>query len=180
VTDDTLEALRYPRGRFAPLNAVSLEERGAFIDTLAALPEQMRAAVDGLDDAQLDTQYRPEGWTLRQVVHHVPDSHLNSYIRFKWTLTEERPTIKTYDEQAWAELPEARTGPIGPSLGLLDALHGRWVPFLRTMSDADWARTLHHPEMDRSLSLDFMLQLYAWHSSHHLAHITDTRTRNGW
>jgi len=178
--DDTLEALRYPIGRFEPKPTLTSAEREALIDEIAALPPAMRAAVADLSDEQLDTPYRPEGWTLRQVVHHVPDSHLNSYVRFKWTLTEETPTIKAYYEDRWAELEDARSGEIEMSLALLDAVHVRWVEMLRGMAASDWARELRHPEQGTLLSLDWMLQLYAWHCRHHVAHILGLRERMGW
>lgn len=178
--DTTDESLRFPVGRFEAKPALSSAERDALIGEIAALPAQLRDAVSGLSDEQLDTPYRPEGWTVRQVVHHVPDSHLNSYIRFKWTLTEDTPTIKAYEQGDWAELEEGRTGPVEMSLALTDALHVRWVAMLHAMSGDDWGRELRHPEHDGSLSLDWMLQLYAWHGGHHVAHINSLRSRQGW
>lgn len=179
MTEQELEELRYPVGRFEPEPPVSAAERPGLIDEIGALPPLLRDAVEGLSDAQLDTPYRPDGWTVRQVVHHVPDSHLNSYVRFKWTVTEEKPTIKAYDQVAWAELADARSAPIGPSLDLLDALHDRWTGWLRTLSDDDWDRTFVHPEFGE-LDLNLMLGLYAWHGRHHLAHVTSLAEREGW
>jgi hypothetical protein len=135
--------------------------------------------VSGLSEAQLDTPYRPSGWTVRQVVHHLPDSHLNSYTRCRLALTEDAPTIKPYDEAAWAELSDAKTGPIAPSIALLEGLHARWTCLLRGLSDAEFARTFRHPELGE-VRLDWTAGLYAWHCSHHLAHITNLRERENW
>jgi hypothetical protein len=170
--------LRYPVGRFSysPGGAAA---RAGWIATIAELPEQMRRAVAGMDDAKLDTPYRPGGWTVRQVVHHVPDSHMNAFVRFKLALTEDSPRIKPYDEARWAELPDGRTGPLVPSFAILDGVHARWTRLLRAMSDADFERTLEHPESG-VLTLDRMLALYAWHSRHHVAHITELARREGW
>lgn len=170
--------LRYPVGKYEPLTELTPELRERYIGEIEALPARMRAAVAGLSEAQLDTEYRPGGWTVRQVVHHVPDSHLNSYSRFKFALTEDVPTIKTYDEAAWAELPDGR-GDVEVSLRLLDALHERWVRLLRGMSEADYARRLNHPEWG-VLTLDAMVGLYEWHCRHHVAHITSLREQLGW
>jgi len=139
----------------------------------------MRAAVEGLSDEQLNTPYRPEGWTVRQVVHHVSDSHLNSYIRFKLALTEEHPTIKAYDENVWANLDDARNAPIDISLDLLEALHARWVLFLLSLKEKDFQRTFNHSELG-AVSLDKNIALYAWHGRHHVAHITSLRERMEW
>jgi hypothetical protein len=172
--------LRYPIGPFVrPEQPLSAAQRSDAIEAIAETPARLRAAVSGLTPEQLDTPYRPGGWTVRQVIHHVPDSHLNAYIRFKWALTEERPTIKPYHEDRWAELPEARTAPPELSLALLEALHARWVLTLRSIPPADWERTLHHPESG-VLRLDQVLALYAWHGSHHVAHVTSLRERQGW
>jgi uncharacterized damage-inducible protein DinB len=174
-----MEDLRYPTGRFKRPESLSPDERRTAIETVAATPSRMRAAVRGLSDAQLDTPYRPGGWTVRQVVHHVPDSHANAFIRFKLALTEDVPTIKPYDEAAWATLEDARSTPIETSLALLEALHDRWDRILRAMSPEDYARRLNHPE-NGLMSLDQMLALYAWHGPHHVAHITSLRQRSGW
>jgi uncharacterized damage-inducible protein DinB len=149
------------------------------VDQIAALPAELRSAVTTLDDTQLGTPYREGGWTVRQVVHHVPDSHVNAYTRFKLALTEDVPTIKTYEEAQWAELPEARSAPIGVSLALLDALHQRWVLLLRVLAPAQFARAFRHPDLG-VMTLDQQIALYAWHGRHHLAHITSLRTRMGW
>jgi hypothetical protein len=171
--------LRYPVGPFEFAGSLSGGQRKTLIDQIAATPEKMRMAVAGLSDEQLNTPYRPEGWTVRQVVHHVPESHMNSYVRFKLALTEEEPTIKPYFEDRWAQLEDANQAPVGLSLDLLDALHGRWVWFLRSLKDADFQRTFRHPELG-IVSLDRNIALYAWHGRHHVAHVTSLRERMGW
>jgi len=177
MTDD----LRFPIGKFERPTAVTPADRSAYIEVLAQAPARMRAAVAGLTAAQLDTPYRPEGWTVRQVVHHVPDSHMHAYLRFRLALAEDTPTVQPYAEATWAKLPHARTGPIEYSQGLLDALHVRWVALLKDMTEADFARGYRHPEHPgRIQPLGEVLALYAWHSRHHVAHITGLRTRMGW
>jgi hypothetical protein len=171
--------LRYPVGPFEYEGTLSPEQRQAMIDQIAATPGKMRSAVAGLSEEQLDTPYRPEGWTVRQVVHHVPESHLNSYVRFKLAITEDEPTIKTYFEDRWAQLDDARTAPIELSLDLLETLHKRWVWFLRSLKDGDFGRTFRHPELGK-VSVDKNIALYAWHGRHHVAHITSLRERMGW
>ena len=161
---------RYPIGPFRPLSAPTSESRTTCIQQIAEAPALIRAAVSGLTDAQLETPYRPGGWTLRQVLHHVPDSHMNAYCRFKFGLTEDNPTIKAYDEAAWANVADTARTPVDVSLTLLDALHQRWVVLLESMAAADFARTLQHPERGQ-VTLDWMLQLYAWHGKHHVAHV---------
>jgi uncharacterized damage-inducible protein DinB len=170
--------LRYPVGHFRPLSSYSASERAAGIETLRALPGHLRAAVLPLDDAQLDTPYREGGWTVRQVVHHVADSHLNSYVRFKLALTEYEPTIKPYDEAGWALLPDNRM-PVDVSLALTDSLHQRWVALLQSLTEKDFEKKFFHPQSG-SQNLATSLALYAWHSLHHTAHITHLRTRMGW
>jgi uncharacterized damage-inducible protein DinB len=174
-----MEDLRYPVGRFQRPQSLDPQQRRAAIETIAEAPTKLRAAVAGLSDAQLDTPYRPDGWTVRQVVHHVPDSHLNAYTRFKLALTEDTPTIKTYNEAAWATLEDSKSTPVATSLALLDAVHDRWIRILRAMSPSDFARTLKHPE-NGIMTLDQMLALYEWHSRHHVAHVTGLRARSGW
>ncbi|MGH7607324.1 MAG: YfiT family bacillithiol transferase [Gemmatimonadales bacterium] len=171
--------LRYPIGRHTPVSSLDAGARATCIAQIAAAPDAFRRAVTGLDDAQLDTPYRPGGWTVRQVAHHLPDSHLNAYARFKLGLTEDAPAIKTYDEQRWAETPEARAAPIAMSLDLLTALHARWVALLHAMTPADYRRTISHPESGTT-TLDALLALYAWHGRHHTAHVTALRERMGW
>lgn len=170
---------RYPIGRYERRDVLTPDERAAMIEQIAAVPRKMRDAVAGLTPRQLETPYRDGGWTLRQVVHHVPDSHMNSYVRFKLALTEETPTIRPYDEARWAELADSVDTPPETSMALLESLHDRWVRLLRSMSADDFQRTLNHPE-NGLMTLDAMLALYAWHGRHHVAHITSTRTRNGW
>ena len=170
--------LRFPIGKFQRPASVTAEQRAAHIDTLAAAPERFRDAVRGLSDEQLDTPYREGGWSVRQVCHHVADSHMNSFIRFRLALTEDEPTVKPYDEAKWALIADAAM-PVEPSLCLLSYLHHRMVVMLRSLSEADFARTFRHPE-NGLLDLNTNLALYAWHSRHHEAHITGLRDRMGW
>jgi uncharacterized damage-inducible protein DinB len=166
-----VDALRYPVGKFQrvtpPLDRATRERH---LKTIEDTPARFRALVAALGDAQLETPYRPGGWTIRQVVHHVPDSHMNAYIRMKLAATEDVPAIRTYEEQLWAELPEAKSGPVDMSLALLEALHRRWLAFLRSLSDEQFARAFLHPEWG-NLTVDEALAMYAWHCRHHTAHI---------
>ncbi|HUP62720.1 MAG TPA: bacillithiol transferase BstA [Thermoanaerobaculia bacterium] len=171
---------RYPIGPHQRRNELSPDERRAMIEVIATAPARMREAVDGLGEAQLDTPYRDGGWSVRQVVHHVPDSHLNAYIRLKLALTEEQPTIKPYDESAWAQLADSRITPVEVSLTMLEMLHDRWIRLLDTLQPGDFARTFRHPEHEGLFSLDGMIAMYEWHSRHHVAHITSLRERMGW
>ena len=170
---------RYPIGKWDRRDTLTTGERVAMIAQIGEVPARMRTAIAGLDQAQLDTPYREGGWTVRQVVHHVPDSHLNSYTRFKLALTEEEPTIRPYDEAKWAALSDSRDTPVETSLTMLDALHDRWTILLRAMSDDDFRRTLRHPDIG-VMSLDALLSLYAWHGRHHVGHVTSLRERMGW
>ena len=170
--------LRYPIGEFSAPGTVPQDQVDAWIDDIAALPGDLRRTVATLRDDQFDTPYRPDGWTVRQVVHHLPDSHMNSLIRFKWALTEDRPTIKAYDEKGWAVLPDSRD-PIAGSLDLLDALHGRWLSLLRGLSRAQLQREFVHPESGPA-TLAVTVGSYAWHGRHHLAHIERLIEREGW
>lgn len=176
---DTSRDLRYPIGRYAAPKEITPDTRAEWIREVEILPQNLRRAVSGLNDAQLDTPYRPGGWTIRQVVHHFADSHLNSYSRFRWAATENVPTIKTYNEADWAELADAKTAPAELSLALLEALHARWVILLRSFGEAEFARTTKHPEWGE-IRVDWLLGLYAWHCRHHVAHITALRERHGW
>jgi uncharacterized damage-inducible protein DinB len=176
VTDD----LRYPIGPFQYQGEPEQRLREQWIEEIAAAPASLRSIVLGLSPQQLDTPYRPQGWTVRQVVHHVPDSHLNAYTRFKLALTEDVPVIRPYEEARWAELPDARTAPIDWSLNLLENLHHRWVLLLRQLSPADFRRRFMHPEQGRPFELQESLALYAWHGRHHVAHIGSLRRRMGW
>lgn len=171
---------RYPIGPFVLEGEITPARRDGWIAEVGDAPGLLRSAVHGLSEAQLDAPYRDGGWTVRQVIHHVPDSHLNAYIRFKLALTEENPTIRPYEETRWAELPDTKTTVVGVSLMLLEALHRRWVNLLRAMREEEWARTFFHPEHQKSFRLDQVLALYAWHGRHHTAHITALRHRMGW
>jgi uncharacterized damage-inducible protein DinB len=171
--------LRYPIGPFKFGLPVSSEDRPLHLLQLAEAPAKLRAAVAGLTEAQLDTPYRPGGWTVRQVVHHLADAHVNWYIRPKLAVTETEPTIKPYDESLWAQLPDARTGPIEPSLMLFEGVHARWVLFLKSLAPEDWSRKFMHPEWG-VLTIEDILPGMAWHSRHHTAHITGLRERMGW
>jgi uncharacterized damage-inducible protein DinB len=172
--------LRFPIGRFDWNITVSEADYPHLIAEIAATPAALRSAVAGLSRDQLETRYRPDGWTVKQVVHHVPDSHLNAYTRFKLALTEIDPTIKPYDEAKWAELPDSQRVPIDVSIDLLEALHTRWVALLKAMDAADFNRAFIHPEHNRTFTLAQLLALYAWHGRHHVAHITSLRKREGW
>jgi uncharacterized damage-inducible protein DinB len=178
VQDSTLD-LRYPTGRFQRPAQLDADARTRAIEIVTATPGRLRDAIRGLTEAQLDTPYRPEGWTVRQVAHHVPDSHLNAYVRFKLALTENEPTIKPYEENLWAELADVKAVPVETSLTLLEAVHERWVAILRAMTPADFERRLVHPESGVQ-RLDQVLALYAWHGPHHIAQITSLRERMGW
>jgi hypothetical protein len=172
--------LRYPVGKVQfKEGGLTPADRKTMIAAIAETPANLRKAVAGLSDTQLDTPYRPDGWTVRQVAHHVPESHMNAFIRVKWTMTEENPTIKGYDEKAWADLPDAKL-PIAMSLDLLEAIHVRFVALLNALEESDFARTYFHPESQRQFTLDQLLQIYAWHGRHHVAHITSLRERKGW
>jgi hypothetical protein len=169
---------RYPIGKFDMPQQITPERRRQAIDEIASTPSKLRAAVSGLDDAQLDTPYRDGGWTVRQVVHHVPDSHMNAYIRLRLALTEDRPTIKPYAEARWAELADAKA-PIAVSQTLLDALHLRWDMTWRSLKTEDFARLLIHPDHGER-TVDWVLFTYEWHGKHHTAHITELRKQKGW
>lgn len=171
--------VRYPIGKPDVKQTYTPEERKQLIDQIAAAPSRMRDAAAGLSEAQLDTPYRDGGWSVRQVVHHVPDSHLNAYIRTKLALTENEPTIKPYDEAAWAALGDSKSTPVEVSLKMLETIHERWLNLLRSMSDADFAKTFRHPEHGVR-TIDWMVGLYAWHGRHHTGHITSLRERMGW
>ena len=171
--------LRYPIGRFALSDTITPKDIDRWLEQMAALPAQLHEAVRNLSEAQLDTRYRPGGWTLRQVVHHLADSHVNSFMRIKLALTEDNPVIKPYDENLWAELPDSR-GDIAPSLDIITALHAKGLPLLEQLTAADWQRTFWHPEQKKAVTLEHTLAYYAWHGLHHTAHITHTRQQHGW
>src|ERR1019366_10004301 len=175
-----MEDLRYPIGKFDwSKGANSAEDRKRLIDSFAEMPERWKHAVTGLNGKQLDTPYREGGWTVRQVVHHLSDSHMSAYLRYKLGLTEDNPAIPPVKEAAWAELADSRATPVDVSLALVDNLHARWVVLLRSLKAADWERTMTHPQAGL-LSLDKLLGLYAWHGAHHVAHITELHKRNQW
>ena len=179
MTSPDLEQLRFPIGPYTAPDPITAEQVATWIDEIDDFPSALRQAVEPLDRAQLDTPYRPGGWTVRQVVHHLGDSHLNSLIRFKWALTEDHPTIKAYYEDRWAELADYRHTPLDVSLGLLDNLHTRWAILLRSLGPEELQRTLLHPEIGEVV-LDWYVGNYAWHGRHHLAHITELVKREGW
>jgi uncharacterized damage-inducible protein DinB len=170
---------RYPIGKYAPPQEVTPALRQQAISAIAEAPAKLRAAVKGLTEEQLNTPYRDGGWTVRQVAHHVPDSHMNAYIRFRLALTEQEPTIKPYEEARWAELEDAKHAAPDVSLDLLDSLHERWARLLRSLEEQDFARTFRHPDHGVR-TLDWMLFLYAWHGRHHTAHVTELRKQKGW
>ena len=170
---------RYPIGKFEMPAQVTAASRQVAIQTIAETPTQFRAAVGGLNESQLDTPYRDGGWTVRQVVHHVPDSHLNAYVRLKLALTESSPTIKPYAEDKWAQLDDSRSTPIEVSLSLLESLHMRWDLLWRSLSPEDFSRKLIHPDHGER-NIDWLVFIYAWHGQHHTAHITELRKAKGW
>jgi hypothetical protein len=179
MASDASTDLRYPIGRFQFAPPITPDGRRDAIEDVAALPGHLRAAVEGLDAKQLDTPYRPEGWTVRQLVHHVADSHINGIIRVKLALTEDSPRITGYDENAWVRLADAGLD-VDVSLSLLDGLHARWATLYASVEGDQWARSFFHPEPNRFVTLEEHLQLYAWHSRHHVAHVTALRAREGW
>ena len=170
---------RYPIGKFSFDGTLTPDQKKQYLQDIEETPTRLRAAVRGLSDQQVNTPYRDGGWTVRQLTHHVPDSHMNAYIRFKLALTEDEPTIRPYMEDRWAELPESKQAPVELSLALLDSLHQRWTMVLKNISETDWKRNLRHPEMGL-LSLEKTLALYAWHGRHHTAHVTALREKMGW
>lgn len=174
-----MDELQYPVGRFEPPATIGAADREGFIRHIEEAPSCLRKAVEGLRPDQLDAPYRPGGWTVRQVAHHLPDSHLNAYVRFRLALTEDEPIIKTYEEGRWAELHDARSAPVDVSLGLLDGLHHRWSLLLRSLTPEEWKRTFRHPERG-VMSIEDTLAMYAWHGRHHVAQITSLRQRQGW
>jgi uncharacterized damage-inducible protein DinB len=170
---------RFPIGKFHYDGPLTAEQKESLLADVAQTPDHLRAAVKGLSEAQLDTPYREGGWTVRQVVHHLPDSHMNSYVRFKLALTEDEPTIKPYAEDRWAELADTKSTPVEVSLTLLESLHDRWVRLLRSLTPDEWKRTFRHPALG-PMTLEKTLALYAWHGRHHVAHISELRKRMSW
>ena len=177
--ETTMYELRYPIGQYKAPTLIDKVQRDKWIKDIATLPARFRDVVSKLTPEQLDTPYRPGGWTVRQLAHHVPDSHLHSMVRFKWALTEDKPLIKAYNEQAWAELADYKED-IAVSLNLLETIHARWIVLLNVMTEADYAKSFMHPETGKEMRLDFTLGMYAWHGNHHLAHITKLIEREGW
>lgn len=175
-----MDNFQYPIGKFERVGQISAEQRAEWIKQIAETPDKLRSAVSGLSAEQLDTPYRHGGWKVRQVVHHLPDSHMNGYIRFKLALTEQNPIIKPYMENRWAELDDYHNTPIEVSIILLESLHERWVTLLSNLQDTQFSRTFTNPESGDTSSLESALGLYAWHGRHHIAHITSLRERMGW
>jgi len=179
LDDARMETLRFPIGRFEADPQPTRAKHKGWIDHIGAVPGELRALVQDLSERQLDTPYRPDGWTVRQLVHHLADSHLNAYVRTKLALTEDEPTIKPYDQASWAELPDASAAPIESSMSLLEALHSRWVVALRAMDGEAFKRTLNHPEHG-VITISWIVQSYAWHGRHHIAHVNALRNKMGW
>lgn len=179
LAENDLELLRYPTGRFSYATPITYEEAKQKINEIKALPGRLSEVVSNLSEEQLDTPYRLGGWTVRQVIHHIPDSHMNAYIRFRWALTENEPLIKVYHEAEWAKLPDASSAPIEMSLNLLEALHVRWGALLDTLKPEDLERTYIHPDSGKG-TIGKLIATYAWHGKHHLAHITSLIERNNW
>ncbi len=176
----TLEELKYPVGKYSAPQSIDGVNIPGHITNIAALPEKLRRETDSLNNEQLDTPYRENGWTIRQVVHHIADSHINSYCRFKLAMTEENPVIKPYLEDKWANFDDAKIAPLLHSLNIIEALHARWVLFLKSMNTEDFKRTFFHPEHQHAVSLFQALIMYSWHCDHHLSHITELKKRSGW
>lgn len=173
------EDLRYPIGKFVPQESYSMKDIESFISRIEAMPLKLEQALKGMNDKQLDTPYREGGWTVRQVVHHVSDSHMNSYIRIKWTLTENTPLIKAYDEKSWAETPETKLDPV-ISINFQKALTIKWTALMRLLTAEDMKKQFLHPETNKHVPIDRLIHLYAWHGDHHLAHVTSLKARMGW
>lgn len=180
MTNEELQLLRYPVGVYTPKENITEEDIKGYISKIESFPEKLNLAVKLLTDEQLDTEYRPGGWTIRQVVHHTADSHINSYTRFKLALTEDKPAIRPYLEEKWAELPDAKSAPVELSLRLLEALHNRWAVMLKNITIDELKRTYYHPETGNESNIGQLMGLYAWHSEHHLAHIVNLKKRMNW
>lgn len=180
VDSKELEKLKYPIGRFQFVSNYSNKEGDQFLKKIEELPAKLRTLVNGWDEEKLNTPYRPDGWTVKQLLHHIPDSHMNSYVRFKWTLTEEKPIIKAYYEARWAEIIDSSETPVSISLDLLENLHKRWMILMNNLTDDQWKRSFIHPESNREITLEELMPLYAWHSEHHFEHINQLKIRMGW
>ena len=174
-----LEQLKYPVGKYRPPGTFSAHDREEWTATIERLPEKLTGLVRGLSYDRLNWAYRPGGWSIRQVVHHLADSHMNSFVRFKWAMTEESPTIRPYKEDRWACTPDCDRAEVGSSLTILEGLHKRMTMLFKNMTDTDWKRTVYHPDYKKQLTLEWMLGLYAWHSGHHLAHIQQAVAHEG-
>lgn len=175
-----LESFRYPIGRPAELESFDTEQLEEWIEDIRRLPDRLEAAIDGLSEAQLDTPYRPDGWTVKQVVHHLADSHMNAYIRLKLTLTEDKPTVKPYEETHWAQQPDASDLAVGASLLILRGLHTRWAFLLESLTAEQWSRSFYHPESEKWTMLGVQTEHYSWHGRHHAAQISSLVERSGW
>ncbi len=175
-----LEDLKYPIGKFFPPKAITPEMRTEWLTTLETFPEKLKGIIGDLDDTKLDTPYRPGGWTVRQLLMHIGDSHLNSYVRFKWALTEDRPVIKAYSQTGWADLRDSQEATGEEAVQFIAAVHKRWVRLLRVLDEAQWQRSFVHPETKKEIAIGENLALYDWHSRHHYAHIEGLRKREGW
>jgi hypothetical protein len=180
MTDQELEKLKFPIGHFVKPAELTKKLRETFIHDIEGFPDRLEKEVASLNEEQLDTEYRPKGWTIRQVVHHCSDSHMNSLTRFKLTLTEDKPTIKPYWEDRWAELADSKTMPVAPALQMLKGLHARWTVLLKSVKEEEWQRSFIHPEHGKEITLGENIGIYAWHCNHHLAHITQLKARKNW
>ncbi len=176
----TLEQLKFPIGKFEKPTTITKDDLLNWISEISTFPSRLKNEVNHLTNQQLDTQYRPEGWTISQVVHHCADSHMNSLIRLKLTLTEDQPTVKPYYEERWAELADSKNMPIEPSLKMIEGIHERWTVLLNNLSESDYSKIFIHPEHGKAFRIDENIGMYAWHCNHHLAHITETKKRNNW
>lgn len=180
LSDEDLQKLKFPIGNFKSPDTFTLDDHKTRISSIRELPKALNAVINGLSEAQLDTPYRPGGWTARQLVHHIADSHMNAFTRFKLGLTEENPTIRPYDQNAWCDMEDAKVLSPDASLKIIEGIHSRWTYILENMGEEDFSRLIFHPEMNKSLHLGKMLALYSWHSDHHLAHLTNLVKREGW
>lgn len=175
-----IEELKYPIGRFEKPAIITADTLSKWISDILYFPERLKNEVNHLTDEQLNTHYRPDGWTIRQVIHHCADSHMNSLTRLKLVLTEDKPTIKPYYEERWAELADSKNMPIEPSLKMIEGIHERWTVLLNNLTKDEYSRIFIHPEHGKTFRIDENIGIYAWHCNHHLAHITETKKRNNW
>ena len=180
MENKSVEDLRYPIGTFNKPEPITPEDLQGYINVIEELPGRLRTLVANLSEEQLNTEYRPDGWTVKQVIHHIADSHVNAYIRFKLALTEDTPTVKPYFEDKWAKLGDYKLTPIDVSLSLIDSIHARWINLLKSMDEKDFEMSFFHPEHGKEFSLDESAGMYAWHCSHHYAHIAELKKRKNW